>query len=130
MATYSWGETVVRRRYWEVRTDTSWRGAACGELEAAIFAAAKSYRQAHEFPPDYVLSDDALWVTVTDDAVVISYTTEEPPGANCAAVSGDVQEPGLDLWKQVTDILAGYMDPSSAREAASRICELTRGGSS
>jgi len=78
MASYSWGETVVLRRWWEVKTDRNWRGEAIGELHAAITAAANSYRHAHGLPPDHLLSDDALWVAVSDDAVIISYTIEEP----------------------------------------------------
>lgn len=78
MASYSRGETVIRRRSWTVKTDVSWRGAACGEVEQAISAAAASYREAHGLPSTHRLPDDALWVGVTDDAVVVSYTIEEP----------------------------------------------------
>ena len=45
---------------------------------AAYAAAAASYRKENAFPVDYRISDDALWVSVTDDSVVISYTIEEP----------------------------------------------------
>jgi hypothetical protein len=77
MATYTWGETVVRRRHWEVPCAQPW-GAAYVEVLKAIAAAEASYREHFCFRDDVPLHDDALRITVTDDEVVITYTIEEP----------------------------------------------------
>lgn len=78
MATYTWGETTERRRWWQVPCDSPW-GAAGAELYKAMHAASVAYRQDHGLTDDAALADDALRVTVTDDAVVIAYSLEQAP---------------------------------------------------
>lgn len=75
MATYTWGETVVRRRFWTVPCEGPW-GAAGAELYKAMHAASVAYRTDHGLDDDAPLFDDALRVTVTDDAVIIAYSME------------------------------------------------------
>lgn len=76
MATYTWGETVTRRRWWQVPCEGPW-GAAGAELYKAMYAASLSYRAARGLADDAALTDDALRITVTDDAVVIAYSLKE-----------------------------------------------------
>lgn len=74
----TWTRRTIRsaREEWAVPTGP-W-GAALGDIRAAITAASVAYREAHGLPQDYALPDDALRFHVTDDAVLITFTTEEP----------------------------------------------------
>jgi addiction module HigA family antidote len=85
MATYTWGETTERRRWWQVPCDSPW-GAAGAELYKAMHAASCSYRAAHGLSDDAALADDALRITVTDDAVVISYSLKEDAPASVSVL--------------------------------------------
>jgi hypothetical protein len=76
MATYTSREVVSRRREWIVPAEQPW-GAPYVELYRALHVAETSYREAHQVPDNVSLPDDALRVTTTEDAVVISYTVEE-----------------------------------------------------
>jgi len=81
MATYTWGETIERRRWWQVPCEGPW-GAAGAELYKAMHAASCSFRTAHGLADDAALHDNALRITVTDDAVVIAYSLEEDAPAS------------------------------------------------
>jgi hypothetical protein len=77
MATYA-SETVTRTiRRWIVPAVEPW-GAGIGDINAACSAACRAYREAHGLTEGQTLADDALRFRVTDDAIVISFETEEP----------------------------------------------------
>lgn len=71
MATYTSRERTVRHIEYLVPVP-----AAYAEICKAIVAAERSFKRARGMGADVGLSDDALTVTVTDDAVVISYTVD------------------------------------------------------
>lgn len=77
MATYTRRTVTTTRREWIVPAAGPW-GAALGDIRAAIAAASVAYRETHGLPQDYALPDDALRFHVGDDAVLVSFTTEEP----------------------------------------------------
>lgn len=77
MATWTWRTVTSNRREWEVPAAEPW-GACLGDIQSAVLAASVAYREAHGLPVDAVLSDDAMRFKVTDDAIVISFTTEAP----------------------------------------------------
>ncbi|HEY9413734.1 MAG TPA: hypothetical protein VIQ30_03165 [Pseudonocardia sp.] len=75
MTTWS-SRTITSTRYeWEVPAGEPW-GAALADLESAITVAARRYRQVHGVDELVTLPGDALRFHVTDDAIVISFTTE------------------------------------------------------
>ncbi|MGW7350907.1 hypothetical protein [Streptomyces sp. NPDC054784] len=77
MATFTTRTTVSTRHEWIVPAAEPW-GAFLGDIEAAAAAASRAYRQQHGMAEAETLSDDALRWRPTDDAIVISFTTEEP----------------------------------------------------
>lgn len=69
--------TVTSTRHeWEVPAAQPW-GACIGDINSASVVACRAYRQAHGIADDEPLTDDALRFHVTDDAILISFTTEE-----------------------------------------------------
>ncbi len=72
MAAYSQRESIIRRI--EVFLAVPTVGA---ELSKAYAAALGYYREAHDIEPGTATPYDALTVTVTDDAVVISFEVAE-----------------------------------------------------
>lgn len=80
MATFSHTTTTSTVHRWTVPASEPW-GAAAGEVVKAWTAAAVQFRRLHGLPEDASLSDDAMWFHVTDDAIVIQFTTETPGGA-------------------------------------------------
>ncbi|NWF25278.1 hypothetical protein HW130_03195 [Streptomyces sp. PKU-EA00015] len=77
MATWTWRTVTSTRREWEVPAAEPW-GAFLGDIRGALLAASIAYREAHGLPEDAPLTDDALRFKVTDDAILISFTTETP----------------------------------------------------
>ncbi|MCX5138346.1 hypothetical protein [Streptomyces sp. NBC_00338] len=65
------------RREWIVPAAEPW-GATGAEIGKAWSAAEAAYREHYNLPADRALSDDALRFHVTDDTIVITFTTEEP----------------------------------------------------
>ena len=76
MATWSHRTVTSTRQEWEVPATRPW-GACLGDIQSAILAASNAYREAHGLPEDHQLWDDALRLHVTDEAILISFTTEE-----------------------------------------------------
>jgi hypothetical protein len=76
MATWTWRTVTSTRHEWIIPAAQPW-GATLRDLRGAIAAASVAYREHHGLPIDAVLADDALRFHVTDDAVLISFTTEE-----------------------------------------------------
>ncbi|WP_329131435.1 hypothetical protein OG552_10200 [Streptomyces sp. NBC_01476] len=77
MATYEHRKVTSVRHEWIVPATEPW-GAAHAEIGKAWSAADRAYRETHGLDKDTPLSDDAIWFHVTDDAVVIRFTTETP----------------------------------------------------
>ncbi|MEU0783485.1 hypothetical protein ABZ341_18165 [Streptomyces sp. NPDC006173] len=75
MATYTTRTITTTRREWVVPAAEPW-GACIGDINAACAVACRAYREAHGLPEGASLADDALRFKVTDDAIVISFTTE------------------------------------------------------
>jgi hypothetical protein len=75
MATWTSRTITSKRREWEVPAAQPW-GACLGDIQSATLAATIAYREAHGLPADHQLWDDALRFHVTDDAILISFTTE------------------------------------------------------
>lgn len=75
MATYTTRTITSQRREWIVPAAEP-RGACIGDINAACAVACRAYREAHDLPEGASLADDALRFKVTDDAIVISFTTE------------------------------------------------------
>ncbi|WP_327066795.1 hypothetical protein [Kitasatospora sp. NBC_01302] len=71
MATYTHQERTVRHIEYLVPVPVAY-----AEVCKAIVAAERSLKRARGLAVDAALSDDALTVTVTDDAVVIAYTVD------------------------------------------------------
>jgi hypothetical protein len=76
MATYTCRERTVRHIEYLVPVP-----AAYAEIAKAIIAAERSLKRTRGLGADAAISDDALTVTVTDDAVVIGYTVDVPTPA-------------------------------------------------
>lgn len=77
MATFT-TETVTRTiRRWIVPAAEPW-GSAAEEIAKAWGAAESGYRDVHKIPAEQSLPGGALWFHVTDEAIVISFETEEP----------------------------------------------------
>ncbi|MGW1492616.1 hypothetical protein [Streptomyces sp. NPDC002402] len=76
MAAWTSYTVTSKRRVWEVPAAQPW-GAVLGDVYSAIATASNTYREAHGLPKDQPLADDALRFHVTDDAILISFTTEE-----------------------------------------------------
>lgn len=71
-------ETVTRTiRRWIIPAAEPF-GAAAEEVSKAWAAASSAYRAAKNLDEAVLLPGDALWFHVTDDAIVISFETEEP----------------------------------------------------
>lgn len=77
MATFTTETVVSTVRRWIVPAAEPW-GAASADVGAAWTAAQTAYREAHGIPVGRALPDDALRFHVRDDAIVISFTVEEP----------------------------------------------------
>ena len=77
MATFTSRTVNSTRREWIVPAAPPW-GAAHAEVHKAFEAAEVAYREARGLAEDTPLSDDALWVTVGDEEIIISFTTEVP----------------------------------------------------
>lgn len=80
MATFSHTKTTSTVHRWIVPAAEPW-GAAAEEIAKAWGAAETTYREVNGIPKDASLSGDALWFHVTDDEIVIQFTTETPGGA-------------------------------------------------
>lgn len=77
MATFT-TETITRTIHrWIVPAAEPW-GACIGDINAACAVACRAYREAHGLTDGEPITDDALRFHVTDDAIVISFETEEP----------------------------------------------------
>jgi hypothetical protein len=77
VATFT-AETVTRTiRRWIVPAAEPW-GATAAEVAKAHDAARRAYWTAHDIPFGGPLPDDALHFHVGDEAIVISFETEEP----------------------------------------------------
>jgi hypothetical protein len=76
MATWSHRTVTSTREEWQVPAAQPW-GACVGDVYSAIAVASTVYRKQRNLPQDYALPDDALRFHVTDDAIRISFTTEE-----------------------------------------------------
>ncbi|MFE5895859.1 hypothetical protein ACFQ67_00260 [Streptomyces sp. NPDC056488] len=80
MATWS-ARTVTTTRYeWIVPAEEPW-GAALADVESATAVAATRYREAHGLADMTPIPGDALRYHVTDDEIVISFTTGRPASA-------------------------------------------------
>jgi len=77
MAAWSHRTVTSTREEWEVPAAAPW-GACLGDIQSALLAASNAYRAAHGLPEDHQLWDDVLRLHVTDDSIVISFTTERP----------------------------------------------------
>ncbi|WP_052189870.1 hypothetical protein [Streptomyces sp. NRRL S-1824] len=77
MATFTARTITSTRREWIVPAAEPW-GAPAAEVGKAWAVAELAYREQHSLPAEQALHDDALRFKVTDDAIVISFTTEEP----------------------------------------------------
>ena len=77
MATYTSRTVVTTRREWIVPAAEPW-GAAAAEIGKAWAVAELAYREHHGIPKDQPLHGDALRFFVRDEAIVISFETEEP----------------------------------------------------
>ncbi|MGW2113728.1 hypothetical protein [Streptomyces zhihengii] len=77
MATWTWRTVASTRHEWEVPAAEPW-GACLGDIQSALLAAANSYRRVHGLADGEPLTDDALRLKVTDDAILISFTEEQP----------------------------------------------------
>lgn len=77
MAAFTTRTIVSTRREWIVPAAEPW-GACIGDINAACAVACRAYRDARGLAEDAPISDDALRFHVTDDAIIISFTTEEP----------------------------------------------------
>lgn len=64
------------RHEWIVPAAEPW-GAAGADIGKAWSAAETAYRDHYNLPAEQALSDDALRFHVNDDAIVITFTTEE-----------------------------------------------------
>jgi hypothetical protein len=51
-------------------------GACLGDLNAALGAARRAYREAHGLDENWGLPDDAMRIRPVDDEIVISFTIE------------------------------------------------------
>ncbi|WP_369778856.1 hypothetical protein [Streptomyces sp. R33] len=76
MSTFTSRTVTTTRREWIVPTGP--RGAALGDMQAAVLVATQDYRHYHLVEDHVQLPDDALVFTTTDEAIVISYTVEQP----------------------------------------------------
>ena len=76
MATYTHREIVSRRVEYIVPAAAPW-GACLGDMSAALSAASRAYREAHNVDERLMLPDDALRLFPRDDEIVISFTIEE-----------------------------------------------------
>ncbi|MEU9495449.1 hypothetical protein ACN6LF_001812 [[Kitasatospora] papulosa] len=75
MATYT-TETITRTvRRWIVPAAEPW-GAASAEIGKAWAAAEIAYREHYGLDKETPIADDALCFHVTDEAIVITFTTE------------------------------------------------------
>lgn len=77
MATFEMRTVTSTRHEWIIPAAEPW-GATGAEIGKAWAAAERAFREQHGYPEERVLPDDALRFRVTDDAIVISFTTEEP----------------------------------------------------
>lgn len=69
--------TTVTRHEWTIPAPDH-TGAHLGDIKSALDYAAARYREVHGLTNLVSLPDDALRFHVTDDAIVISFTTEQP----------------------------------------------------
>ncbi|MDX2732843.1 hypothetical protein [Streptomyces sp. PA03-2a] len=76
MATFTARTITSTRREWVVPAAEPW-GAPAAEVGKAWAVAELAYREQHNLPAEQPLRDDALLFKVTDEAIVISFTTEE-----------------------------------------------------
>ncbi|MFD3638252.1 hypothetical protein [Streptomyces griseus] len=76
MADYTTETVTTTVHRWIVPAAQPW-GAPTGEVGKAWSAAQDAYRSAHAVPVGTALPDDALRFYPEDDAIVISFTTEE-----------------------------------------------------
>lgn len=77
MATFT-TETVTRTIHrWIVPAAEPW-GACIGDINAACAVACRAYREARGLAEGEAIPDDALRFKVGDEAIVISFETEEP----------------------------------------------------
>lgn len=75
MATFTARTITSTRREWIVPAAEPW-GAPAAEVGKAWAVAERAYREQHDLPAEQPLRDDALRFKVTDEAIVISFTTE------------------------------------------------------
>ncbi|MET7788104.1 hypothetical protein ABZS93_16045 [Streptomyces sp900116325] len=76
MASFTARTITSTRREWIVPAAEPW-GACIGDINDASVVACRAYREAHGVPEGKSLPDDALRFRIADDAIVISFTTEE-----------------------------------------------------
>jgi hypothetical protein len=77
MATFT-SETVTRTiRRWIIPAAEPW-GACIGDINAAAAVACRAYREAHGLAEGARIPDDGLRFHIGDEAIVISFETEEP----------------------------------------------------
>jgi hypothetical protein len=79
MATYTSRTVTSTRHEWIVPAAEPW-GAPADEIGKAWAAAEMAYREANNMPEGGGIAGNALAFHVTDDAVVIAFTTETPAG--------------------------------------------------
>jgi hypothetical protein len=77
MATFTTETVTTRTHRWIIPAAEPW-GAAAAEIGKAWAVAEKAYRGYHQVPENTPLADNALSFHVRDDAIVISFDTEEP----------------------------------------------------
>ena len=71
-------ETITRTiRRWIIPAADPW-GACIGDISAASADACRVYREVHGLTVGVPLPDDALRFHLGDEAIVISFETEEP----------------------------------------------------
>jgi hypothetical protein len=75
VATFEHTTTTRFIHRWTIPAAEPW-GAAAEEIAKAWGAAESKYREVFELPKDQPLSGNALSFHVTDDAVVIEFTSE------------------------------------------------------
>jgi hypothetical protein len=75
MATFTTDTITTTVRRWFVPATEPW-GAAAAEIGKAWAAAEHAYREHYGLDKDTPIADDALSFHVTDDAIVIRFTTE------------------------------------------------------
>ena len=76
MATFTTETVTTRTHRWIIPAAEPW-GAAAAEIGKAWAVVEKAYRAAYGAPDDTPLADNALSFHVRDDAIVISFDTEQ-----------------------------------------------------